>query len=128
MTSILNQYIHDDGSIALFNGASNSYQKQIIKMLNQEDFLKMIQGFSEESQTRKSIPVHRHIYDEDGVMKKRHKEIMKSLEGKTYLFLTSFASNANLFLNQSLLSGPGKYFCSFSFLIICNISFAFSLK
>jgi len=40
MTSILNQYIHDDGSIALFNGASNSYQKQIIKMLNQEDFLK----------------------------------------------------------------------------------------
>ena len=46
---------------------------------NQEDFLKMIQGFSEQSQTRKSIPVHRHIYDEDGVMKKRHKEIMKSL-------------------------------------------------
>jgi len=40
MTSILNQYIHDDGSLALFNGANNNYQKQIIEILNQEDFLK----------------------------------------------------------------------------------------
>jgi len=40
MTSILNQYIHDDGSIALFNGANNSYQKQIIELLSQEEFLK----------------------------------------------------------------------------------------
>ena len=40
MTSILNQYIHDDGSIALFNGANNNYQKQIIEILNQEEFLK----------------------------------------------------------------------------------------
>ena len=37
MTSILNQYIHDDGSLALFNGANNDYQKQIIEMLNQEE-------------------------------------------------------------------------------------------
>ena len=40
MTSILNQYVHDDGSIALFNGANNSYQKQIIELLSQEEFLK----------------------------------------------------------------------------------------
>jgi len=40
MTSILNQYIHDDGSMALFNGANNNYQKQIIEILNQEEFLK----------------------------------------------------------------------------------------
>ena len=40
MTSILNHYIHDDGSIALFNGANNNYQKQILEILNQEEFLK----------------------------------------------------------------------------------------
>ena len=39
----------------------------------------MVEGISVQSQTKESIPVHRHIYDEDGVMKKRHKEIMKSL-------------------------------------------------
>ena len=32
MTSILNHYIHDDGSIALFNGANNNYQKQILEI------------------------------------------------------------------------------------------------
>ncbi len=39
-TSILKQYIHDDGSIALFNGANNNYSDQIIKTLNSEEFLK----------------------------------------------------------------------------------------
>jgi hypothetical protein len=45
----------------------------------QKDWLKMVQGFSELSGTKKTVAVHRHIYDEDGVMKKDHKELMKSI-------------------------------------------------
>jgi Uncharacterized protein conserved in bacteria len=40
MTSALNQYIHDDGSIALFNGSNNNYQDQIINLIQKEEFLK----------------------------------------------------------------------------------------
>ena len=40
MSSTLNQYIHQDGSIALFNGANNNYQKQILSLVQKEEFLK----------------------------------------------------------------------------------------
>ena len=40
MTSALNQYIHQDGTVALFNGANNNYQKQIQDIIEKEEFLK----------------------------------------------------------------------------------------
>ena len=40
MTSILNQYDHEDGTIALFNGANNNYQIQIQNLIKKEGFLK----------------------------------------------------------------------------------------
>ena len=40
MTSVLNQYFHDDGSIPLFNGSNNIYTKIIYNSLNKQDYLK----------------------------------------------------------------------------------------
>ena len=40
MTSILNEYFHNDGSIPLFNGSNNIYTKEIFNSLNKENFLK----------------------------------------------------------------------------------------
>ncbi len=39
MTSILNQYFHRDGSLALFNGSNNIYTKIIYNSLNKETYL-----------------------------------------------------------------------------------------
>ncbi len=40
MTSILNEYFHEDGSIPLFNGSNNNYTDIIQKSLNKEEYLK----------------------------------------------------------------------------------------
>ena len=40
MTSILNEYFHDDGSIPLFNGSNNNYTKTIHDSINREEYLK----------------------------------------------------------------------------------------
>ena len=40
MTSILNEYFHDDGSIPLFNGSNNNYTKIIHDSINREEYLK----------------------------------------------------------------------------------------
>ncbi len=40
MTSILNEYFHNDGSLPLFNGSNNIYTKQIYQSLNKENYLK----------------------------------------------------------------------------------------
>ncbi len=40
MTSTLNNYIHEDKSIALFNGANNNYNKKIFELINQAEFIK----------------------------------------------------------------------------------------
>ena len=40
MTSILNEYFHDDGSIPLFNGSNNNYTKSISNSLNKEEYLR----------------------------------------------------------------------------------------
>ena len=40
MTSILNEYFHNDGSIPLFNGSNNNYIKIINNSLNKEEYLK----------------------------------------------------------------------------------------
>ena len=40
MTSILNEYFHLDGSLALFNGTNNVYTINIYKSLNKESYLK----------------------------------------------------------------------------------------
>ena len=40
MTSILNEYFHNDGSIPLFNGSNNIYTKKIYNSLNKDHFLK----------------------------------------------------------------------------------------
>ena len=40
MTSVLNEYFHEDGSIPLFNGSNNIYTKEIYNSLNKESFLK----------------------------------------------------------------------------------------
>ena len=40
MTSILNEYFHDDGSIPLFNGSNNNYTKMISNSLNKEEYLR----------------------------------------------------------------------------------------
>ncbi len=40
MTSILNEYFHLDGSLALFNGTNNIYTNNIYKSLNKESYLK----------------------------------------------------------------------------------------
>ncbi len=40
MTSILNEYFHDDGSIPLFNGSNNNYTKIIQNSINKEEYLK----------------------------------------------------------------------------------------
>ena len=40
MTSILNQYFHNDGSLPLFNGSNNIYTKIIYNSLNKENYLK----------------------------------------------------------------------------------------
>ena len=40
MTSILNEYFHLDGSLALFNGTNNVYTINIYKSLNKENYLK----------------------------------------------------------------------------------------
>tara|TARA_B100000989_G_scaffold298497_1_gene288109 strand:- start:1307 stop:2848 length:1542 start_codon:yes stop_codon:yes gene_type:complete len=39
MTSILNQYFHNDGSLPLFNGSNNIYTKAIYKSLNKDTYL-----------------------------------------------------------------------------------------
>ena len=39
MTSILNQYFHDDGSFPLFNGSNNIYTKIIYNSLNKDTYL-----------------------------------------------------------------------------------------
>ena len=39
MTSILNQYFHNDGSLPLFNGANNIYTKIIYNSLNKDTYL-----------------------------------------------------------------------------------------
>ena len=38
MTSILNEYFHDDGSIPLFNGSNNNYTKTIHDSINREEY------------------------------------------------------------------------------------------
>ncbi len=40
MTSILNQYFHDDGTLPLFNGSNNIYTKLIFDTLNKDNYLK----------------------------------------------------------------------------------------
>ena len=40
MTSILNQYFHDDGTFPLFNGTNNNYTKVIFESLNKDVYLK----------------------------------------------------------------------------------------
>ena len=40
MTSILNEYFHLDGSLALFNGTNNIYSMNIYNSLNKESYLK----------------------------------------------------------------------------------------
>ena len=40
MTSILNQYFHDDGTLPLFNGSNNIYTKMIFDTLNKDNYLK----------------------------------------------------------------------------------------
>ncbi len=40
MTSILNEYFHKDGSIPLFNGANNNYNKVIYTAINKNEYLK----------------------------------------------------------------------------------------
>tara|TARA_B100000989_G_scaffold295808_1_gene277612 strand:+ start:2380 stop:3912 length:1533 start_codon:yes stop_codon:yes gene_type:complete len=45
MTSVLNQYFHDDGSIPLFNGSNNIYTKIIYNSLNKQDYFKK-RGFN----------------------------------------------------------------------------------
>ena len=40
MTSILNEYFHLDGSLALFNGTNNIYTMNIYNSLNKENYLK----------------------------------------------------------------------------------------
>ncbi len=40
MTSILNEYFHNDGTIPLFNGSNNIYTKNIYDSLNKERYLK----------------------------------------------------------------------------------------
>ena len=39
MTSILNQYFHNDGSLPLFNGTNNIYTKIIYNSLNKDTYL-----------------------------------------------------------------------------------------
>ena len=39
MTSILNQYFHNDGSLPLFNGSNNIYTKIIYNSLNKDTYL-----------------------------------------------------------------------------------------
>ena len=39
MTSILNEYFHNDGSLPLFNGSNNIYTKIIYKTLNKDTYL-----------------------------------------------------------------------------------------
>ena len=41
MTSILNEYFHKDGSIPLFNGSNNNYNKIIYNSINKEEYLKI---------------------------------------------------------------------------------------
>ena len=45
MTSILNEYFHLDGSLALFNGTNNIYTMNIYKSLNKESYLKKREFF-----------------------------------------------------------------------------------
>ena len=40
MTSTLNQYFHDDGTLPLFNGSNNIYTKIINNSINKENYLK----------------------------------------------------------------------------------------
>ena len=40
MTSIMNEYFHDDGTIPLFNGSNNNYTKIINDSLNKDEYLK----------------------------------------------------------------------------------------
>ncbi len=40
MTSILNEYFHEDGSIPLFNGSNNNYTQIIYNSLNKDEYLK----------------------------------------------------------------------------------------
>ena len=40
MTSTLNQYFHDDGTLPLFNGSNNVYTKIINNSINKENYLK----------------------------------------------------------------------------------------
>ena len=39
MTSTLNQYFHNDGSLPLFNGSNNIYTKMIYEMINKDTYL-----------------------------------------------------------------------------------------
>ena len=39
MTSLLNQYFHNDGSLPLFNGTNNIYTKIIYNSLNKDTYL-----------------------------------------------------------------------------------------
>ena len=39
MTSVLNQYFHNDGSLPLFNGSNNIYTKMIFEALNKDTYL-----------------------------------------------------------------------------------------
>ncbi len=41
MSSIINQYLHLDGSLPLFNGANNSYTNQIYNNINKDEYLKL---------------------------------------------------------------------------------------
>ena len=40
MTSILNQYFHNDGSLPLFNGSNNIYTKIIYDSINKDFYYK----------------------------------------------------------------------------------------
>ncbi len=61
MTSILNEYFHNDGSIPLFNGSNNIYTKTIYESLNKEiyfkkrDFLNIQNGIAFYSDKNKNI-------------------------------------------------------------------------
>ena len=46
MTSVLNSLFHKDGSLALFNGSHNCFNKEIIKIIKQVDDLKDINLYS----------------------------------------------------------------------------------
>ncbi len=49
MVSVLSQYFHKDGSIALFNGVNNTYLKEILILLKKESIVKKIKYPDEEN-------------------------------------------------------------------------------